>query len=148
MDYHLASYNIAKANYPMDDVRMQGFNDAIDQVNAEAERSPGFIWRLQDESGNATNIQIYNDPKMLVNLSVWKSIDDLKDYLYNGDHLSVFLRKKEWFEPMKTAHMVLWWVEAGTIPTAEAGKAKLEYLIDHGASEQGFGFRELFHHPV
>ena len=148
MTYHIASYNIAKASYPMDDIRMKGFNDAIDQVNAEAERSPGFIWRLQDESGNATNIQIYNDPKMLVNLSVWKSIDDLKDYLYNGDHLAIFVRKKEWFEPMKTAHMVLWWVKAGSIPTAEEGKAKLEYLIEHGASEEAFGFREMYPCPT
>lgn len=146
--YHLASYNIAKANYPMDDMRMQGFTDAIDQVNAEAERSTGFIWRLQDESGNATNIQIYNDPKMLVNLSVWTSIEDLKAYLYNGDHLSIFVRKKEWFAAMETAHMVLWWIEAGTIPTAQQGKAKLEYLIEHGPSEQAFGFRNMFGAPV
>lgn len=148
MNYHLASYNIAKANYPMDDVRMKGFNDAIDQVNAKAEASQGFIWRLKDESGNATNIQIYNDPKMLVNLSVWESVEDLKAYLYNGDHLSVFLRKKEWFEPMKTAHMVLWWIEAGTIPTAQDGKAKLEYLIEHGHSPAAFGFRNMYEAPL
>lgn len=147
MKYHLASYNIAKSNFPMDDPRMQGFTDALDKVNAEAERSPGFIWRLKDESGNATNIDVYNDPHMLVNLSLWESAEDLKLYLYNGDHLSIFLRKKEWFEPMKSAHMVLWWVEAGTIPTAMQGKQKLDYLIEKGSSQEAFGFKAVYAPP-
>jgi len=146
--YQIAVYNIAEAKFPMDDIGMKAFNDAIDMVNAEAEASKGFIWRLKDESGNATNIRIYDKPNMLVNLSVWETIEALKAYLYNGDHLSIFVRKKEWFVPMKTAHMVLWYVPNGHIPMAEEGKMKLDHLIAQGESQQAFGFRKIYDAPT
>lgn len=146
--YHIAVFNIAEAKFPMDDIGMKDFNDAIDMVNQEAESSNGFIWRLKDESGNATNIRIYDDANMLVNLSVWKTVDDLKNYIYNGDHLSIFVRKKEWFIPMKKEHMVLWYIKEGHIPTAAEGKEKLDYLIQNGHSSVAFGFRNIYEAPL
>ena len=145
--YHIAIYNIAEAKFPMDDIGMKDFNDAIDKVNLEAEASQGFVWRLQDDSGNATNIKIYDNASMLVNLSVWESVEDLKNYIYNGDHLKVFTRRKEWFVPMKTAHMVMWYVKARDIPTAEEGKAKLDFLVTNGPSAKAFGFRHIYEAP-
>jgi len=146
--YHIAAYNIARSKFPMNDPRMDGFNDALDQVNAEAESSKGFVWRLQDDSGNATNINIYDDPHMLVNLSLWESVEDLKAYIYNGDHLAIFQRKKEWFQTMKEAHMVLWWVKQGNLPRAEEAKKKLEYFIQNGPSQEAFGFRNIHSKPL
>lgn len=146
--YHIAVFNIAEAKFPMDDNGMKAFNDALDMVNAEAESSQGFVWRLKEDSGNATNIRIYKSPNILVNLSVWKSIDELKAYIYNGDHLSIFVRKKEWFVPRKNAHMVMWYIPEGHIPTAKEGKVKLEHLIQHGSSQEAFGFRQIFDAPA
>lgn len=146
--YNIAAFNIAEAKFPMDDAAMKDFNDAIDKVNQEAESSKGFVWRMQDDSGNATNIRIYDNANMIVNLTVWKTVEDLKNYIYNGDHLSVFVRKKEWFVAMKTAHMVLWYVKDGELPSAEEAKTKLDYLIQNGPSQAAFGFRHIFAPPA
>jgi len=146
--FNIATYNIAEAKFPMDDSAMKDFNDAIDKVNQEAEASKGFVWRMQDDSGNATSIRIYDNANMIVNLTVWRTVEDLKNYIYNGDHLSVFVRKKEWFATMKTPHMVLWYIKDGELPTVEDAKAKLNHLIENGPSKEAFGFRNIFDPPV
>src|SRR5262249_5929806 len=99
-----------------------------DRVNAIAESSPGFIWRLKDDSNNATAIRPFDDPMMAINMSVWESVDDLAAFAYRQmDHRSIMRRRKEWFEETKV-YMVLWWIPAGALPTLEDAKAKLAHL--------------------
>ena len=142
--YHLVQYNIARMVAPLDDPIMADFVARLEEINGLAEKSPGFVWRLQTPAGDSTSIRIYDDPNWLVNMSMWEDIDSLHQYAYYSDHVEVFRRRGDWFEKPTQAILVMWWVPAGTIPTAEDGKAKLEYLREHGASPLAFTFKERF----
>ena len=145
MKYQLAQINIARLLKPIDHPQIADFVNNLDRINAIAEKHEGFVWRLKDEeSNNATNINPYNDPMMIVNMSVWENVESLKQYVYNSDHVSIFMRKKEWFEKPTKAHMALWWIENGMFPTAEQGKERLEYLQDNGQSPHAFGFSKIY----
>lgn len=146
--YYLAQINIALMRAPLDDPIMAEFVAALDQVNAIADQSSGFVWRLQSESGNATEIQTYSDPRMLVNLSVWQSINQLKNYVYQSLHSEFFVRRRQWFEKYQGEHFAMWWVPVGHLPTVEEGKAKLEYLSQHGDSATAFTFANPFPCPL
>lgn len=142
--FHLAQLNVARMLYPADDPRIAGFFAAIDDVNAQADQAPGFVWRLQDESGNATEVDVFGDPMLIVNLSVWESVDALRAFAYRQtDHRAVFRRRMEWFEKMTEAHLVLWWVPAGEIPTPEEARKRLEHLRSHGPGPEGFTFSSV-----
>jgi len=142
---HLAQLNIAHAIAPMDSPIMVDFVNNTDRINALAEKSPGFIWRLTDDQGeNAYSIQVFDDPAMLTNMSVWKDRESLFNYVYSTDHVEIFKRKKEWFSKLKGMHMVLWYIEEGHIPTLAEGKERLEYLQKHGETEYAFTFKSKY----
>ena len=140
MTQHLAQLNIGKFRAGRDDPAMAGFFDNLDRVNAAAERMPGFVWRLKDDSGNATNIPWVGDPTMAVNLTVWESVETLEKFVWQTIHTKIYARKGEFFEKMATPHFVMWWIEAGHIPTLEEARERLDHLTAHGPSEFAFGW--------
>jgi hypothetical protein len=139
-EYYLAQINIAMMKAPIDDPIMAEFAAALDHVNAIADQSAGFVWRLQTPSGSATEIRAYPDPRMLVNLSVWQSVESLKHYVYKSLHSEFFVRRRNWFEKLPGEHFAMWWIPSDRLPTVEEGKAKLEYLALHGDSPHSFTF--------
>ena len=141
---YLAELNIATAKYDLDAPEIKEFIDNLDPINAIAEQSEGFIWRLQDESGDATNIQFFDDPKTIVNMSVWTSADALKNFMFRTHHKDFFKRKSEWFTKDAEDTYVLWWIPEGTMPTLEAAVQKLNDLRQHGDTPQAFTFKSNF----
>jgi heme-degrading monooxygenase HmoA len=146
-DWHIAQMNVATALYDMDDPRIAEFVARLDDVNALADRSPGFVWRLQSESGNATDIQATDDPRLIVNMSVWNSVEALFDFAYKSLHRQVVGKRREWFAPPKGAYQVLWWVAAGTQPSVQEGLDRLRRLDTQGPSAHAFTFKSKFPPP-
>jgi hypothetical protein len=146
--HHIAQLNIALAKAPLDDPLLADFMAQLDAVNAMAEVSPGFVWRLKSDSGNATDIRAYDDPRMIVNVSVWESIDALFAFTYKTAHTKVMNRRKEWFEPLPGPHLVLWWIPAGTTPTIADAQRRLTYLDQHGPTPEAFTFKMRFAPPL
>ena len=140
----LAELNIATAIAPLDSPELKEFVDNLDYVNGLAENCDGFIWRLKDESGNATNIQMFDDPKVIINLSVWKDVDALKYFMFKTDHINFFKKKAKWFESPKEATYVLWWINDDTMPTVEQGLERLALLREQGETPKAFSFKQLF----
>ena len=143
-DYHLAQVNIARMLAPLEDPLMADFVALLDDINALADRSPGFVWRLQTESGNATYIRPYEDDRILVNLSVWETVEHLKEYVYRSAHAGVMRRRRQWFEKFDGPYTALWWVEAGHIPKVEEAKERLDHLRNRGESEFAFSFNRIY----
>jgi len=137
---HLAQINIGRIRYPIDDPRMHGFVSQLDAVNAIAEATPGFIWRLVGEGNDATSLRPYADPMILVNMSVWESLDALRGYVYRGEHSTVMRSRADWFEKLDGPYYCLWWVPVGHIPTVAEGVERLEHLRAHGPSDRAFWF--------
>ena len=142
--HHLAQVNIARMVAPLDDPLMAEFVGRLDEINALADRSPGFVWRLQTESGNATYIRPYEDDRIVVNLSVWESVGHLKEYVYRSAHAEVMRKRGQWFEKFDGPYLALWWVESGHIPTVEEAKERLDYLRTHGESEFAFSLKRVY----
>ncbi len=145
--FHLAQANVARMRAPLEDPVMEGFRSQLDRINAIADRSPGFVWRLQTAEGNATGIQAYEDPLVLFNMSVWESIEHLHAYVYRGEHAGPLRGRREWFEPPQGPILVLWWIPAGHIPSVDEAKEKLEALKQRGPTPQAFTFRDPFPPP-
>jgi len=143
---HLAQINIGRLRAPMDAPDTAGFADNLDRINALAETQPGFVWRLTGEGNNATDIQMFDDPLQLLNMSVWTDLDALAAFVYRSDHRDVMRRRAEWFHKMEL-FMCLWWVPAGHEPTPEEGIARLDILRRRGPSPEAFTFREPFPAP-
>jgi hypothetical protein len=141
---HLALFNIATLRAPMDHPQIDDFRTNLDPINELAERSPGFVWRLQDESGNATNITPYPDPMVITNMAVWESIDQLADFTYRSGHLGFLRRRHDFFEPSTAPILVLWWIPEGHLPTMEEAMARLEHLRQHGPTAHAFTFRHRY----
>jgi hypothetical protein len=146
--FHLAQVNIGRLKAPIDDPLIADFVAQLDEINALADRSPGFIWRLQDESGNATAVPAFDDPLMIINMSVWESLEALTTYVYRSDHTRVLTRRRDWFEKMDRPHMALWWIPAGTLPTVADAKERLAVLEANGPTATAFTFRERFAPPA
>jgi heme-degrading monooxygenase HmoA len=147
--FHLAQFNIARALAPLDDPLLADFVAQIDAMNAAAETSPGFIWRLKGEGGVSSSfVRAYADPNMLVNLTVWETVEALHAYTYRSGHAGVFRQRKHWFEPSEKAAVVLWWLPIGQIPSLSEACARLDYLWEHGATTYAFTFRQPFPPPV
>lgn len=142
-NYHLAQVNIAKRLAPMDDPIMQDFVNNLERINAIADRANGFVWRMQDED-KELGATIFQDDTLLINMSVWKSLEALFDYTYNSGHIEVFKRKKEWFSKLKMMHMAFWYVPVGYEPTFEDAKTRLDYLNKHGDTPYAFTFKSKF----
>ncbi|MDF3936082.1 DUF3291 domain-containing protein [Pseudomonas citronellolis] len=146
--YHLAQVNIARARFALDHPQMSGFVEQLAPVNALAEASPGFVWRLQDEAGDATAIQAFADPRIIVNLSLWESLEALRDYVYGGEHLAVLRRRKEWMDKLPGPTLALWWLPAGQLPTLADAQAALRRLEERGPSAEAFNIARPFPAPV
>jgi Domain of unknown function (DUF3291) len=143
----LAQINIARLVAPVDDPRIAEFMAQLDEVNALAEQSWGFVWRLKSGSGNATDIAYNDDPFVIVNMSVWRSIESLKQFTYGSRHLAVFRDRQKWFEKMDLPHYCLWWVADGHEPSVAEGRERLEHYQKHGASSYSFWFSQCFPAP-
>ena len=142
---HIAQLNIGRFRYPTDDPRMSTFMTNLDRINALAERSEGFIWRLKDESNNATAIRPASDPNMAVNLSVWESVEALERFVWATVHKQFYNRKGDWFEKSGSLHFVMWPIPAGHVPDVEEAMARLAHLTAHGDSDFAFGWSHLAH---
>jgi hypothetical protein len=148
MHFQLAQVNIGRVRAPVDDPLMHGFVARLDEINALAESSPGFVWRLKDDSGNATYFRPYaGDDRILINMSVWESIEALHAFVYRSLHKDLLADRKNWFERMEEAYQVLWWIPRGHIPTLEEAVARLEHLRQHGDTPHAFGFKSPFEPP-
>jgi hypothetical protein len=119
----------------------------LDTINAIADRSPGFVWRLQGENGNNTELKVGDDPLFIVNMSVWESLEALHAFTYRSDHRSVFSRRYEWFERRDTPNVVLWWVPGGTIPDVADAMGRLHRLSERGPTPDAFTFKTAFPAP-
>jgi len=140
----LAQLNIAKAKYALDQPQIKDFVDNLDIVNATAQSSDGFIWRLTDESGDATSIVAFDDSSIIVNMSVWTDVNSLKNFMFRTHHRDFMRRKAEWFVPFVEDSYVLWWIENNTIPTIEQAKKRLMHLRENGDSPVAFTFKSNF----
>ncbi|HWT13002.1 MAG TPA: DUF3291 domain-containing protein [Allosphingosinicella sp.] len=142
--WHLAQINVGRLVAPRGDSAVQPFFDALDRINALADSSPGFVWRLQDEGGNATSIQVTPDPLFILNMSVWTDPDSLFAFVYRSAHTPEMARRREYFGPFEGAYQALWWVPAGTVPTINDGLSRLWYLDRFGPSPHAFTFKARF----
>ena len=144
MEFHLAQLNIARMLAPIDSPVMSDFVANLDRINRIAENSPGFVWRLKDDSNNATSIRIFDDDFLIVNMSVWQNTDALFQFVYQSDHLEVFKRRKDWFEKMPEMHMVMWYIPVGSVPSVADAVERLTYLRLQGETPYAFSFRKKF----
>lgn len=142
--HHIAQINIAQSLDTMDSRTMKSFVDRLDEINALADKSLGFIWRLQTEDGDATSIQAFDDPLLIINMSVWKDIESLKQFVYKSSHIELIKDRDSWFRKMAAAHYILWWIPIGKMPAIEDGKKRLQHLQDHGPSEMAFTFSKPY----
>jgi hypothetical protein len=146
--YQLAEVNIARMLAPLDAPLMAEFVAQLDVINALADASPGFVWRLQTSEGDATALRPYEDDRILVNLSVWADLPALSAFVYKSRHRQVLQQRRRWFERLNEFHLALWWVPAGHIPTIEEAKERLDYLRTHGESPYAFSFKKSFEAPA
>lgn len=145
--WHLAQFNITMPAEPLTSPRLAGFVDALDEINALADVAPGFVWRMQTEDGNATAIRAFDDERLIINLTVWTSIETLGDYVYRSGHVGVLRRRREWMEAPTQANQAMWWVPAGELPTVPEAERRLVHLREHGPTPHAFTFREPFPAP-
>ena len=143
--HHLAQLNVGTLNFPLDDPRTHGFTAMLDELNAVADTSPGFVWRLTESGANdATHLRTSLGDDVLVNMSVWATRQSLWDYVYRSGHLDMLRRRAEWFQRPKAAFQVLWWIPAGHLPAVEEAVERLEHLRANGPTPTAFGFRDPF----
>ena len=145
LKYHVAQINIGRVLAPLDDPMMEGFVSRLDELNAIADRSPGFVWRLQTSAGNATYFRPYpEDDRILMNMSVWETVEDLKNYVYHTVHTELLRQRHKWFEKFAGNYTTLWWVPAGRIPGIDEAKKRLAHLDAHGPTQFAFTFKTVF----
>lgn len=144
--FELAQVNFGRLLAPLDSPMIRDFADNLDRINAVADASPGFIWRLMGEGGDATDLGPPDDPLLIVNMSVWADIPHLGAFVYRSAHAAILRRREEWFQPMEI-FQALWWVPTGHRPTVEEARAKLALLAAHGPTAEAFTFRQPFRPP-
>ena len=145
-NYQLAQINIARLKAPLDSPELKDFVDNLDRINALAENSPGFVWRLKGEGNDATSLRPMGDD-VIVNMSVWRDVESLKNYVYRSAHVEILKRKREWFTRMAESHMALWWVPQGHQPAVSEAAIKLRVLREKGPSPEAFTFASAFAAP-
>jgi len=145
--YRLAQINIGRILAPIDDPQIADFVGNLDRINALADNHRGFVWRFQTDEGNATAVRPYEDDRILLNFSVWRDVESLKQYVYSGEHLEIMRRRREWFEKMSDAYLALWWVPAGHKPTVAEAVSRVEHLRQFGPTPEAFTFKQLFPPP-
>lgn len=146
-DWHIAQINVGRLVGGPDDPVVAGFFAQLDAINALADTSPGFVWRLQGDNGNATELQATPDPRLIVNMSVWTDPDSLFAFVYRSAHTPVMAQRRQWLERFDGAYQALWWVPAGYIPTIEDGLSRLWLLDRFGPCPSAFTFKAQFPHP-
>ncbi|WP_103530483.1 DUF3291 domain-containing protein [Streptomyces sp. SM11] len=146
--YELAQVNISRLRFPLDSPQLKDFVEGLDPVNAVADGADGFLWRLRSESGNATDVPVFGDEWMIVNMSVWRDAEALTGFMYDGRHRELMSRRREWFEQIREAMTALWWVEAGERPTVADAEERLLHLREHGPTERAFTLRTRFPAPA
>lgn len=139
----LAQINISRLLAPLDSPQLADFVAQLDKINALAESSEGFVWRLKDEGGNATELRIFDDDMIIVNMSVWESAEALKNYVFKSMHTEVMRNRNAWFEKIKMPMTALWWVEVGHIPTVAEAEERLKSLRNEGESDYVFSFKRF-----
>ena len=146
-DWQIAQVNIALPREPLDSPALADFVANLELVNAIADTASGFVWRLADDSGDATSIHAFDDDRLIINMSVWESIEDLWRFVYDSAHLDVMRRRREWMTKLAESHQALWWVPAGHIPTVDEAKARLDHLRANGPSAHSFTFKQRYPAP-
>jgi heme-degrading monooxygenase HmoA len=144
--WQLAQINFATLLHPLDHPAIQGFVDRLAEINALAERSPGFVWRLMTEEGDATALRPAG-PDIIVNMSVWEDIESLRAFTYKTAHVEVLRRRRDWFRPPETAPFALWWIPAGSLPDLDDAARRLQSLDRDGPSAEAFTFKRSFPPP-
>ncbi len=147
MLWHLAQVNVARLVAPLDDPQIADFVNGLEVINALAESSSGFVWRLQTDEGDATALRISPDERVIVNVSVWESIEALAEFAYRSGHIDFLRRRREWFERYASAHLAMWWVPEGHVPDLTEAVERLECIDSHGPTPRAFTFREPFAPP-
>jgi len=142
--YRIAQVNIGRTKAPLEDPQMAGFVARLGEINALADGSPGFVWRLQTPEGNATYLRPYDDDRILINMSVWETVEALKHYVYQTAHAELLRQRHVWFDKMTSMYVALWWVPANHIPGVDEAKKRLAYLDEHGPTQFAFTFKKLF----
>ena len=145
---HLAQVNIARMKVPLDDAAMAGFVARIEEINALAEGSPGFVWRLAAGQGSSLYLRPYDDDRILFNLSVWQSVEALHDFVYRSAHVQLFRQRFDWFVRFDGSYVALWWVRQGHEPTVDEAKARLAHIEAHGPTPHAFTFKAPFPPPA
>jgi hypothetical protein len=145
--HHLAQVNIARMRAPLESTIMADFVAQLDAINALAEGSPGFVWRLTGDGNDATSLRPFDDDFIIVNMSVWATLENLRVYVYKSAHTAAMRRRREWFEQFDGAYVALWWIEAGHTPTVGEAKQRLAHLEQHGPTADVFTFRQPFAAP-
>jgi Domain of unknown function (DUF3291) len=145
--WHLAQANIGRLIAPPDHPQVAGFFAQPDSINALAEASPGFVWRLKGEGNNAIDLQPTPDPLLIINLSAWESAETLFDYVYRSGHTPVMAQRKHWFERFDGHHQVMWWIAAGETPSVADVFARLWMLERFGPTPHAFVFKSRFPAP-
>jgi hypothetical protein len=140
----LAQFNVARALAPLDGPKLAGFRSQLATIHALADASPGFIWRLRDDMSDATSIRVDDDPRLLVNLSLWRTLDDLRTFTYRSDHARVMASRRDWFEKADAPYLVLWWTTDRDRVPLDEGFRRLELLQGDGPTVQAFTFQTPF----
>lgn len=146
MAHQLAQLNVARLLAPLHSPQLRGFVNALAGVNAEADRAPGFVWRMIDEPGDTRPALLFG-ADVIVNLSVWESVAALQAFAFRSDHAQVLRQRRQWFAPMEQAYLAMWWVPAGHRPPLEEAAERLALLRAQGPSERAFGFGQVFESP-
>jgi hypothetical protein len=146
--FHLAQVNIGRIRAPLEDPIMEGFRNGLPVINALADATPGFVWRLQTDQGNAMDIRPFaGDERMAINMSVWESLEALREFVYRSDHVSSLRERRQWFEPIDGPILALWWIRAGHLPSIAEALERLQLLKERGPSPESFTFRHPFPAP-
>jgi hypothetical protein len=147
MSWELAQINIGRLLAPTEAPETAGFLNALEPINALADAAPGFVWRLQTEDGDATAIRPYPDDLMIVNMSMWASLEALADFVYGDEHRAIMVQRRQWFEKFESVYLALWWVPAGHRPSIDEAKERLARLEANGPTPEAFTFRRPFPAP-
>jgi hypothetical protein len=145
-EFHLAQFNMAQLLAPLDSPQLADFVGALERINALADDSPGFVWRLQGDGGDATSLRPFGED-VIVNMSLWESVETLFDFVYRTAHAPVMAKRRQWFGKPDGVYTVLWWVKAGHLPTVEDARARLDILQRKGPSPAAFTFKTRFPAP-
>lgn len=142
--YHIAQVNIGRIRAELDDPIMAGFVSRLDEINALADASPGFVWRLQTPEGNNTYLRPFADERTLLNMSVWETVEHLRHFVFKTAHVELLRQRHAWFERFEGAYAALWWVPAGHIPGVDEAKRRIAHLDAHAPTEFAFTFHSVF----